>query len=82
MKYRRVCGEKGCDKNLFTQNKSGYCNWHNRKHSEKYRKTQKKYAEKRGKKLVVCYTKSLSILKEKHLEEFNEIYNNLKEKLN
>lgn len=82
MKQRRICKEEGCSRSLFTQNKSGYCSFCSGKHSEAVKAAHKRYAEKRGKMLVKYFAKALSLLREKHLEEFQEIYERLKDSLN
>ncbi len=81
MELRKICAYKNCQKSLFPHNKSGYCNYHCSRMSEACKKAAKKYSEKIGKELVKGYTRTLSILKDRHLNEFNEIYGELKEKI-
>jgi len=72
MTRRKSC--KKCGKSLRSDNKSGWCGYHYSLYSEASKRARIKYLSKNEQTIPKIYHRANAILREKHREEFNEIY--------
>lgn len=81
-KRLKKCQHKGCSKNLASQNKSGYCQYHWNFHNKDIEYRDAHNHDPEHKKQVKAYHLALKVLRKNHLAEFNVIYSGVKNEKN